>query len=325
MANVLVTGGAGYLGGPVTDLLTLSGHSVRVYDSLLYEDCYMKDVEFVQGDVRDEKKLLPHLRWADAVVWLAAIVGDKASGLNPDLALSVNEKSVQMLAEKFKGRILFTSTCSVYGAQELALDETAPLKPLSIYAVTKAKAEENLIQKNAAIFRLGTLYGLGDRFSRIRFDLVVNTLTARAFATRRITVYGGDQHRPLLHVRDAAKAIVDSVEGRHTGVFNLHSENARVIEIAEHVKKWFPDLQINRTDLRFQDDRTYRVSSAKAQKAFGFSPSLSVDDGIKEIKELLEEGRIKNINNPRYSNLDYLTATLADQPYVIDSEIPAKI
>lgn len=325
LVNVLVTGGAGYLGGAVTDLLLQRGYSVRVYDNLLYEDSYMKPIDFVLGDVRDEKKLTKHLQWADVVVWLAAIVGDKASQLNPELTLGVNEKSVKMLSDLFDGRIIFTSTCSVYGAQESVIDETAPLKPLSIYAVTKAKAEDHLKNKNAAIFRLGTLFGLSDNFSRVRFDLVVNTLTARAFLNGRITIYGGEQYRPLLHVRDAAQAIVDSAEGDHGGVFNLHSVNLRVIDLAERLQKSFPALQIFRTDLRFQDDRTYQVSSDKATKTLGFSPRLSVEDGVSEIKRLLEEGRIKNINSARYSNSEHLAAVLSSEPYVIDAEMPARL
>jgi nucleoside-diphosphate-sugar epimerase len=324
MANVLVTGGAGYLGGAVTDLLVQAGHNVRVYDSLLYDDEYLKPVDFEFGDVRDEKRLVQHLHWADTVVWLAAIVGDKASTLNPELTTSVNEKSVELLANRFNGRIIFTSTCSVYGAQESLIDETASLKPLSLYAATKAGAEQKLVGKNAVIFRLGTLYGLSDTYSRIRLDLVVNTLTARAFIGRRITVYGGNQHRPLLHVKDAARAIVDSVEHQHVGIFNLHEVNMRIIDLAQQIQKWFPDLQITRTDLRFQDDRTYQVSSEKAKKAFDFTPRLHVGDGIAELKEVLEKGRLRNIGAARYSNSDQLAALLPSQPYVLDGEIPAR-
>jgi nucleoside-diphosphate-sugar epimerase len=324
MANVLVTGGAGYLGGAVTDLLALRGHTVKVYDNLLYEESYMKPVQFLLGDVRNEALLLRQLRWADAVIWLAAIVGDKASSLNSDLTVAVNEKSVHMLAENFDGRIIFTSTCSVYGAQDSVIDENASLKPLSIYAITKMNAEEHLRDKNAVIFRLGTLFGLGDNFSRIRFDLVVNTLTWRAFANRRITIYGGDQHRPLLHVRDAAEAIADSLDGKHTGIFNLHAVNMRIIDLADQVKKHFPDLEIVKTDLKFQDDRTYQVSSDKARKTVGFSPLKTVDQGIAEIKTVLEQGRIRDLSNPRYANSEHLAAVLTRQPYVIDGELPAR-
>jgi len=320
-----VTGGAGYLGGAVTDLLVENGHEVKVYDNLLYEDQYMKPVDFTLGDVRDEKRLLPHLHWADTVVWLAAIVGDPAGTLNPELTTSVNEKSVGMLAEDFDGRIIFTSTCSVYGAQESIIDESAPIRPISLYAATKAKAEENLKSKDAIIFRLGTLFGLSDTYARIRMDLVVNTLTVRAFVNGKITVYGGDQHRPLLHVKDAARAIVDSVNGSHTGVFNIHHTNMRIVDLAGHIKNCFPHLQVTRTDLRFQDDRTYQVSSEKAKRILGFSPKLSVDEGINELKLALEKGRIKNVQSARYCNSDHLACILPLQPYVLDGEMPSKL
>jgi nucleoside-diphosphate-sugar epimerase len=323
--NVLVVGGAGYVGGAVTDIVPMRGYSLRVYDDLLYEEAYRKPVDFCFGDVRDEKRLRHSLEWADAVVWLAAIVGDGACGLNPDLATSVNERAVGFLADCFDGRIIFTSTCSVYGAQDSVIDENAPLNPLSLYAVNKMKAEEHLRAKNAIIFRLGTLYGVSDTYSRIRLDLVVNTLTVRAFRDRRITIFGGNQYRPILHVRDAAKAIVDAIERDQTGIFNLHSANVRIVELAEQIRSQFPGLEIGRTDLMFQDNRTYRVSSERARKALGFSPKLSVDDGVKELQLLLQQGRIKNLSAPRYTNAYQLEAILPSQPYRIDEEMPARI
>jgi len=323
--NVLVVGGAGYVGGAVTDILQAEGYSLRVYDSLLYEGSYRKPVDFCFGDLRDEKRLLPHLKWADAVVWLAAIVGDPACALNPELAGIVNGKSLGILTESFKGRIVFTSTCSVYGAQDSVIDETAPLKPLSLYAISKLNAEKTLQDHNSIIFRLGTLYGISDTYSRIRLDLVVNTLTVRAYANNKVIVFGGDQHRPLLHVRDAARAIVDSLKASDVGVFNLHSENMRIIELAERLRRHFPDLIVERTDLRFQDNRTYRVSSDKARKRLGFKPKLTVDDGIEEFKLLLEQGRIRNLADRRYVNAEYLAVTLNSQPHSIDAEMPSRV
>ncbi|MGD8586651.1 MAG: NAD-dependent epimerase/dehydratase family protein, partial [Chloroflexota bacterium] len=115
--NVLVVGGAGYVGGVVTDLLLDSEHNVRVFDSLLYEEVYRKPVDFIYGDVRDYKTLQAHLAWADAVVWLAALVGDPACALNPDVSVEINQGAVKYLTDHFDGRIVFLSTCSVYGAQ----------------------------------------------------------------------------------------------------------------------------------------------------------------------------------------------------------------
>jgi len=182
--NVLLVGGAGYVGGAVTDLLMETEHNVRVYDALLYEESYRKPVEFVFGDVRDRGLLREQLKWADVVVWLAALVGDGACELHPRVTVHINQESVWWMSENFDGRILFLSTCSVYGAQNGLLYESSPTLPLSLYAETKLGAECHLAKKNAIIFRLGTLFGVGDLFARVRLDLVLNVLTAKAYGSR---------------------------------------------------------------------------------------------------------------------------------------------
>jgi len=313
MAKVLVVGGAGYVGGALTDQLLETAHDVRVYDSLVYEESYRKPLEFVLGDVQDTEKLLPHLRWADVVVWLAAFVGDGACALNPDLTVELNDVAVRRLAHEFDGRILFTSTCSVYGANDDVLDESSPVNPLSIYAQTKLAAEGHLIGRNAIMFRLGTLFGVADHFSRIRMDLAVNVLTAKAYVYRKISVFGGNQYRPLLHVKDVAGAIIQTLETSDTGIFNLHAVNMRIADLADCLKAQFTDLEVERTDLKFQDNRNYRVTSDKAVAAFGFKPKHSVEDGIAELKAILEAGRIKNISLSRYSNQRFLRGVL-DKP-----------
>ena len=304
--NILVVGGAGYVGGVTTDVLMESGATTRVYDCLLYEEEYRKPVDFVYGDVRDTDLLGKHLDWADAVVWLAALVGDSACALNPDVSISINQEAVRWLAENYDGRIVFLSTCSVYGAQDDVLDEDAPTNPLSVYAVSKLEAEGHLAGKNALIFRLGTLFGVGDEFSRIRLDLVVNTLTVRAYQHGRIKVYGGEQYRPLLHVRDVAAAIAVSLPGQATGVFNLHRENVRIIDLAQRMRRYFPNLTIERAERRFEDPRNYRVSSEKAARILSLSAKLGVGQGIEELKEILESGRLKDLDNPRYTNQGFL-------------------
>jgi nucleoside-diphosphate-sugar epimerase len=304
--RVLVVGGAGYIGGAVTDLLMNGNHEIRVYDALLYEETYRKKVPFVLGDIRDRERLRPHLQWAEAVVWLAALVGDGACALNPEVAVEINQKSVEWLADNYDGRIIFLSTCSVYGAQDKELDESSPTHPLSVYAATKLEAENLLQRKNAIIFRLGTIYGVSDLFARIRLDLVVNTLVVRAATAGKLTVFGGDQFRPLLHVRDAAKAGVDNLETAHVGIFNLHRQNVRIVDLAYQVRNHFPDVVIEQTEMRFQDARNYRVKSDAAVRTFGFRPTISIDEGIEEVKELVVDGRIKDISNSRYTNQTYL-------------------
>ncbi|HOI28382.1 MAG TPA: SDR family oxidoreductase [Melioribacteraceae bacterium] len=306
MKNVLIVGGAGYVGGAITDLILQSNYNVRVYDALLYEDSFRKPVHFVYGDVRDHEKLLPQLKWADAVVWLAAIVGDGACQLNPELTRTINQDSVAWLADNYDGRIIFMSTCSVYGAQDKELNETSSTNPLSVYAETKLNAEKFLKHKNAIIFRLGTLFGVGDLYSRIRLDLVVNILTVRAYLEGQISVFGGDQFRPLLHVKDVARAVVMNLESEYKGIFNLARQNVRISDLAYQVRMHFPDLMIETTDMPFQDTRNYRVSAKKAEDTFGFKSVHSVDEGIEELKYLVETKRIKDLKSPRYSNQAYL-------------------
>lgn len=310
MKRVLVTGGCGYVGGAVVDALLEMGHEVRVYDVLLYEEQYRKPVPFVRGDVRDFAKLREQLEWAECVVWLAALVGDGACALNPEITVELNFKSLEWLRQHFDGRIVFASTCSVYGAQDGELVETSGTNPLSLYAATKLQAEGALAGSDAVSFRLGTLFGVGDEFSRIRLDLVVNTLTVRAHEHGRISVFGGDQFRPLLHVKDAARAFAKAVDQANRGVYNIASKNTRIIDIAYQIRGHFPDCAIDVGEAMFQDTRNYRVSAARAIKELSFQPRYSLDDGIEEVKQLVLNGRIRDTGIDRYSNLAYLSALL---------------
>ena len=310
--NILVVGGAGYIGGAITDILQTTGHDTRVYDSLVYEESYRKPVDFVYGDVRDHDCLRDQLDWADAVIWLAALVGDGACAINPQLSVEINQNSVEWLCENYDGRIIFTSTCSVYGAQRGILTEESPTDPLSVYATTKLAAEKYLENKNALVFRLGTLFGVSDLFARLRLDLVVNILTVRAAIEGKLTIFGGDQFRPLLHVKDVAKAIVEYIGTEHTGIYNLHRQNVRIIDLAYQVRNHFPDTYVEKTEVQFQDARNYRVSSDKIYSQFGWKPTFSIDDGIIEIKELIEAQRLKDMSNPRYANQAFLKQAMPE-------------
>lgn len=310
--NVLIVGGAGYLGGAVTDLLAGSGYNILVYDALLYEETYRKNIPFVRGDIRDRRRLRQHLDWADQVIWLAALVGDPACTLDEALTVEINRDSLEHLKSHFKGRIIFMSTCSVYGAQDELLDETSPLNPLSLYAQTKLGAEEILADAKALIFRLGTLHGISDLFSRIRFDLVVNTLAMRAHIHKKINVFGGKQYRPMLHVRDAAKAIVQALNVSGTGIYNLRAENVTILEIARLVERYFPGIEVDVTETKFEDSRNYRVSCDKARAELGFNPTFKIEDGVRELKELLEAGRVKNSFLARFSNYLYLRPLITE-------------
>ena len=303
--DVLVVGGAGYVGGGIVDLLSKK-HDVTVYDSLIYENSFRKDVNFIFGDVRDYKKLNPILNNYDAVIWLAALVGDGACAINPTLTHEINAETVNNLTKNFKGKIVFLSTCSVYGAQDGILNEDSSVNPLSEYASSKLIAEKYLEDSDAIIFRLGTLFGIGDQFSRIRLDLVVNILTTKALKDKKMSVFGGDQWRPLLHVKDVANAIDKTIQTDVKGIFNLHHKNYKIIELAEKIKEKISDVVIETTPLPFQDTRNYQVSSEKLKVATGFEALIEIDQGINEVYDLISSNRIKDINDPRYSNQSFL-------------------
>ena len=303
--NILVVGGAGYVGGGIVDKLK-KNHNVTVYDSLIYEESYRKDVDFVYGDIREQKKLLPLLDKCDAVIWLAALVGDGACAINPELTFEINSDSVKFLAENFNKRIVFLSTCSVYGAQEGLLDESSTINPLSAYATSKVKAEDYLKDSNAIIFRLGTLFGISDEFSRIRLDLVVNILVTKALTEGKLTVFGGDQWRPLLHVIDVANAIDHTLNLKTTGIYNLHYENFKIIDIANAIVERIPSASIETTPMKFQDARNYQVSSEKLFQDTGFKASTNLLQGIDEVFNLISNNRIKDVSHNRYSNQNFL-------------------
>jgi len=303
--NILVVGGAGYVGGGIVDNLK-ENYNVTVYDSLIYEESYRKDINFVNGDIRDTDKLLPLLENSDVVIWLAALVGDGACAINPELTFKINSESVKFLVENFKKRIVFLSTCSVYGAQDGLLDENSPVNPLSEYASSKVQAEEYLKDTNSIIFRLGTLFGISDEFSRIRLDLVVNILVTKALTEGKLTVFGGDQWRPLLHVRDVANAISHTLESDVTGIFNLHYKNYKIIDIANTIVNKIPKASIETTPMKFQDARNYQVSSERLFNKTGFKAEVELLKGIEEVFNLISSKRIKNVNHIRYSNQNFL-------------------
>jgi len=303
--NILIVGGAGYVGGGIVDKLK-KHHQVTVYDSLIYEESYRKDVNFVYGDVRDQSKLLKLFKNHDAVIWLAALVGDGACAINPELTFEINTDSVKFLAENFKKRIVFLSTCSVYGAQDGLLNEDSSINPLSEYASSKVQAEEYLKGSNSIIFRLGTLFGISDEFSRIRLDLVVNILVTKALTEGKLTVFGGEQWRPLLHVNDVANAIEQTIDSETNGIFNLHYKNFKIIDIAEAIVNKVDSAIIETTPMKFQDARNYQVSSEKLFSETGFKAEIDLNTGINEIYDLIANNRIKNVNHKRYSNQNFL-------------------
>jgi nucleoside-diphosphate-sugar epimerase len=206
-----------------------------------------------------------------------------------------------------KGKVNWSGNCSVYGINDHLIDETASPNPLSIYAETKVKSEKYIIEnsKNYLIFRLGTLFGLGDQFSRLRLDLVTNILTLKATNGQPLTVFGGEQWRPLLHVKDVSTAIGYCLHNDITGLYNLSYKNYTIREMAEVIQNVVPGSELVCTDMKFEDLRNYRVKTDKFDIT-GWKPIYDLEYGINEIHKTIKEGRIVNPSDPVYSNAVYL-------------------
>ena len=237
------------------------GYHVRLLDLFLFGKGPIVDVighpnlQIVHADFRHVDRIVQAMNGMDEVIHLGAIVGDPACSLDQELTVEVNLMAVRMIAEVAKGsgirRFCFASTCSVYGASDEFLEERSHLHPLSLYARSKLASEKVLTQMadeqfSPVILRLGTVYGLS---GRTRFDLVINLLTAKAVKEGKITVFGGGQWRPFLHVNDAALALLKAVEAPtdliHGQVFNVGSneQNYRLGDAAAIISHWYLDLK----------------------------------------------------------------------------------
>jgi len=325
--QVLVLGGAGYLGSVVVARLLQAGFRVRVLDSFLFGEGSLEDVrtrtgcELVRGDVRDIGAVVKAMRGCDAVVHLAAIVGDPACDDNKQLAMEVNRAATRMLADVAKGcgvrRFVFASSCGVYGASESCLDETSAVNPLSVYAQTKVDSENILVAGTAAglaptILRLGTLFGLSPR---MRFDLVVNLFVARAASSGKITVLNGEQWRPFLHVQDAARAVVACLEAETSAVsgeiFNVGaaSLNLQIEQLGAAIARVVPGMEIVRVENG--DRRNYRVSFEKIEKVLNFQCERTLESGIEEIYAAIQSGRIADFTTEQFNNQSAMRAMAA--------------
>ena len=306
--KIIIVGGAGYIGGYLTDIICKNSN-VTVADNLLYENRFLKDVDFINFDIKNyDENLKQTLNKYDIIIWLAAIVGDGACEVDKRITKIVNEDSVKWLVDNFQNKkIVFTSTCSVYGINDDLIGEEALPNPLSTYAETKIKAEQYIMNNhsNYLIYRLGTLYGIGDAFARIRLDLVVNYLTYLATHDKPLTVFGGNQWRPLLHVKDVGHAIKYGIENNLKGLYNLSSKNIIIKDIANQIKNYIPNTTINYVDIKTQDARNYRVKNDKILST-GWKPLFNINDGIKEINFILKTNRIKNPLDIIYHNANFL-------------------
>jgi nucleoside-diphosphate-sugar epimerase len=318
-SRICVVGGAGFLGSILIELLLDEGHQVTILDALLYGDEGIRHLidrpglSLVPGDLRDITATVRAFRHADAVVHLGALVGDPACNIDERLTLEINRDATAKAAAIARGlgidRFVFASTCSVYGASGDVLDEDSPLDPISVYARSKLESEQLLLAQSGegfwpTVLRLGTLYG---RSQRERFDLVVNLLTAQAVVTGEITVFGGSQWRPFVHVRDAADAVLrclqapcSAVGGR---VFNVGADdqNHTLAGIAEIIRSAVPGARVHVAPAT-AEEADYRVCFARIRSAIGFAPRRTVADGVAEIAASILGGAVADYTDARYSN-----------------------
>lgn len=320
--NVLVIGGAGYIGSALVQRLLELGYKVRVLDLLLYDDVSISEFynhpnfELVQGDFRNIDTVVSANKGMDAIVHLGAIVGDSACSIDQDLTVEINLRATRTIAEVGKGfgvkRFAFASTCSVYGASDEILDERSALRPISLYARTKIESEKMLLSLTDAnfapiILRFGTVYGLS---GRLRFDLVVNLLTAKAVQDGEVGIFGGKQWRPLVHVRDVAEAIVLTLQAPLYNVrgqiFNVGSkeQNYQIADLGLIIKEMVPTARV--VTQPKEDNRNYRVRFDKIRNVLNFQPRYTVRDGIQEIMDAFATGKIADYRDPRYSNFGFL-------------------
>lgn len=322
--KVLITGGAGYLGTVLSSELLDAGHQVRVFDNLshggdpVFHLLGCDGFEIVRGDVRDAAALGAAVAGVDAVVHLAAVVGDPACAAAPAVARAVNlEASLALFAAVRAAdkpiRAVFASTCSNYGKM-MEVDlvaEDDPLRPVSLYAETKVTVERHLLAERCAgraivtVLRFATLYGLSPR---MRFDLTVNEFTMELARGRRLTVFGEQFWRPYVHVRDASRAVhavleaaPETVDGR---VFNVGSsaENYRKLDIVNLVRERLPIGQVDFVK-KLEDPRDYRVSFERIARELGFVVTRRVPDGIREIAAAVQTGVFGDCGHPRFRNV----------------------
>lgn len=321
--KVLVTGAAGYLGSTLCAQLLGLGHSVRGVDSFLHGGRSLLGLwsepkfELRKADIRDVDAVRRALHGIEAVVHLAAIVGDPACAREPAVARAVNLDASLTLAEEArrKGarRFVFASTCSNYGRMadpSAMVDETSELRPVSLYAETKVAVERALIDEArfpglcATALRLSTLFGVS---ARMRFDLTVNEFVMQLLTKRKLVVFGEQFWRPYVHVADAARAIAltlsapDDVVGGQVFNVGADDQNHTKRDLIKLMAPLAPDARIELVH-KAEDPRDYRVCFAKIRGRLGFIPAIGVPAGILELARLVESGALPHPDGPEFTN-----------------------
>ena len=309
---VLITGGAGYLGSVLAEVLLDNGYNVTIFDNLMYKQtsllhlCDNKNFNFIKGDVTNKKQFLPQIVNHNIIIPLAAIVGAPACDADQDLATAINYDQIQFIVDNLRKdqKLLMPNTNSQYGSSDSIITEESPFNPLSHYAITKCKAEEYIMDwGNGICLRLATVFGTSPR---MRTDLLVNDFVYKSMTEGCLVLFQSHFKRNYIHVRDIAYTFLHCIKNYdklNGEVFNVGLSNANLNkkELAETIKNYFPNLVIIENEFSTdKDNRNYIVSNDKLE-ATGWKPKYTIEDGINEL--ILAYKMIITDNNKKYTNL----------------------
>lgn len=312
MKKVLITGGAGYIGSILTELLLNKGYYVTVIDNLIYKQtslvtfCHNKNFNFILGDVRNENQLKQLVISHDIIIPLAAIVGMPACKENPELTVQVNYEQVKNITKWTTNSqlVLIPNTNSQYGSSTEIITEESPFNPLSLYAETKCNAEKSILDSgNGIALRLATVFGSS---YRMRTDLLVNDFVYKAINDGYLVLFESHFIRNYIHIRDIANTflfMIDNYEKCNNNAFNvgLSSANLTKLELSQKIKEYVPDLVIVQNEFKQDfDQRNYMVSNEKLE-SLGWKPQYTLEDGIEELIKSYK--LIKKFTNKNFTNL----------------------
>lgn len=328
MRKVLLVGGAGYVGCVLAEELVERGYAVKILDRLYFGDHGLREirdrVELVASDMRViDPEILSDV---DAVVNLGGLSNDPTAEYNPKANYEMNTTATIELANMCQQlgvrRYVFASSCSIYDRGvgndlgDVVQDETSQVDPRAAYSGSKRAAEKALLEMVGdefcpVILRKGTVYGFSHR---MRYDLVVNTFIKDALSKGHITVfYGGEMWRPLVDVRDAARAYIAALQAEENlvkgEIFNVSFQNMRISELALRVREALRDMGIDidvRADYGYRGVRSYRVSAQKIQRVLNFQPKVGIEESAKNLVEQIERFGYDDFDNPRYYNIRWM-------------------